>query len=301
MKATSTIVAITASAAGVNAFVASRCNKTQHENQLSPSMSMSESATITSDMTSKGGEEKAIDQEMDFSCNDIGEELRQQQMELNLPIDYDTRENDILASLFGSDDIRNDFFTHTYGRRVAYFPRRKTSSKQHQLLETPISGFDLESLYNTNDWISLRKRGSRDMLNKEDTTYDELNKYIGDGGSAVIPVVSGDYLHSTKEEIDRALGVTAEYGTSMNIYHSGPSAVALNIHYDSYPVLVLHLEGEKEWIIQNDNFGQSVHDITDWKNVTLTAGDLLYIPKGVYHAATGDPERGSTHVTIGLN
>lgn len=291
---TTILIAIAASAASAAAFIT--------PSFACSSVVSSESDTAVASAPSVISDEEnqiLVDGVTEFSCNDIGA-LRQQQAELQLPSDYDTKENDILASLFGSNEIRNDFFKNILGRRVAYFPRQCTNNEQHQqLLKPPMSGFDLSSFYDTNDWISLRKRGSQDMLDKESTSYNDLTDYIAGGGSAIIPVIPGDYLHDTKEQIDHALGVEGEFGTSMNIYHSGPSAVALNIHYDAYPVIVLQLEGRKEWIIQNGNFGETVNGITDWRNVTLTEGDLLYIPQGVYHAATGDPEHGSTHVTIG--
>ncbi|KAL7495091.1 hypothetical protein ACHAWT_007326 [Skeletonema menzelii] len=292
------IIAIAAaSAASAAAFIAPSRESQVSMPESETSVAAAPSATITT--TNKENQALFDDNVTEFVCNDIGAKLRQEQVELQLPSDYDTLENDILASLFGSNEIRNDFFRNILGRRVAYFPRQCTKN-QHQLLEPPMSGFDLSSMYESNDWISLRKRGSQDRLNKEQTSYNDLTDYIAGGGSAVIPVTPDDYLHNTKMQIDTALGIKGEFGTSMNIYHSGPSAVALNIHYDSYPVIVLQLEGQKEWIIQNDKFGENVNDITDWRNVTLTEGDLLYIPKGVYHAATGDPEHGSTHVTIGF-
>ena len=295
-------IAIATSVASAAAFIAPS-RGSQHEALSSVvSMSGSKSAIVETSSETITTTNHGYNNQVLF--DDIGAKLRQEQVELNLPSGYDTIENDILASLFGSNEIRNDFFRNILGRRVAYFPRSQcnTSYNQHQqlLLEPPISGFDLSSLYDSNDWISLRKRGSRDMLNKEQTSYNDLTDYIAGGGSAVIPVTPSDYLHDTKVKIDTALGIKGEFGSSMNIYHSGPSAVALNIHYDSYPVIVLQLEGQKEWIIQNDMFGETVNDITDWRNVTLTEGDLLYIPKGVYHAATGDPKHGSTHVTIGF-
>ncbi len=290
-RSTAVAVAIAASAASAAAFI-------------TPSFGslvsmLSESDTAVANAPSAIEENQILFDSVTEFCNDIGA-LRNQQAELQLPSDYGTKEDDVLASLFGSNEIRNDFFQNILGRRVAYFPRQCTNNNQHQqLLKPPMSGFDLSSFYDTNDWISLRKRGSQDMLDKQSTSYTDLTDYIAGGGSAIIPIIPGDYLHDTKVKIDSALGVKGELGTSMNIYHSGPSAVALNIHYDAYPVIVLQLEGRKEWIIQNDNFGETINGVTDWRNVTLTEGDLLYIPQGVYHAATGDPEHGSTHVTIG--
>ena len=52
---------------------------------------------------------------------------------------------------------------------------------------------------------------------------------------------------------------------------------------------------------QDNAFGQNVASVTRWKNVTMMEGDLLYIPKGVFHAATtAEGCDTSTHATIGL-
>ena len=247
----------------------------------------------------------------DYIGNDIGEELRELNTVNDLYINDANRVGGILGSLFGSSEIQNTFFEDIFGRRVAYFPRSKElkgnigeeSNQQIQQLAPLISGIDLPSLYETNEWTALRKRGSHDMLNKEQMSYDDLSAYIDGGGSAIIPITPDDYLFRTKVHIERALGLKEETGTTMNIYHSGRQAVALNLHYDSYPVFVLQLVGQKEWMVQNDAFGGPLSEITLWKNLTMTPGDFLYIPKGVYHAATtaeGYNTTTSTHATIGL-
>ena len=246
----------------------------------------------------------------DFVGNDIGQDLVEQQNTEHVHVQEDG-EAGILAELFGSTKKRDYFFQHTFGNRVAYFPRsnnphlnvdqQEDKQYQNESLDPPISGIDLSSLYDTNEYTSLRKRGSRDLLDKTQMSYDSMTEYIADGGSIVIPVTPNDYLNEVKAQIEHALGVQEDIGTSMNIYHSGRSAVALNIHYDAYPVFVLQLEGEKEWIIQNDAFGESVRNITDWKNITMTEGDFMYIPKGVFHAATtAEGYETTTHATIGL-
>ena len=242
-----------------------------------------------------------------FVGNDIGTFLRDEQHDISYFTIQDEEHDDILASLFGSTNTRDDFFKHTFGHRVAYFPRTTndtTCTQEEQQLEPPIKDIDLQSLYQTNEWTSLRKRGSQDMLDKTKMSYDELSEYISDGGSIVIPITPDDYLFQTKLQIERALGMKDEI-SSMNIYHSGPSAVALNIHYDSYAVLVLQVTGKKMWMIQNGDFSTDDYKTNvspeSWKNITMTEGDLLYIPKGVMHAATTlEGCDVSTHVTIGL-
>ena len=224
--------------------------------------------------------------------------------------DNDEAEKDrqVLSALFGSEQRRDAFFNDTYGRRVAYFPRSSLEEKDEfgviivqKSLEAPVLGIDLLSLYMTNQWTSLRKRGSRDMLNKSTMSYQQMSTYIEGGGSIIIPITPDDYLFPIKLQVERALGMREEVGTSMNIYHSGPDAVALNVHYDAYPVFVLQLVGRKDWTVQDDAFGETAASITRWKNLTMMEGDLLYIPQGVFHAATtaGGCDA-STHATIGL-
>jgi len=248
-----------------------------------------------------------ITQDVGFVGNDIGTFLRDEQHDISYFTIQDKEHDDILASLFGSTNTRDDFFKHTFGHKVAYFPRTQnndTTCNEQLHLEPPIKDIDLQSLYQTNEWTSLRKRGSQDMLDKTKMNYVELSEYISDGGSIVIPITPDDYLFEKKLQIERALGMKDEI-SSMNIYHSGPSAVALNIHYDSYAVLVLQVTGKKMWMIQNGDFSNDDYKTNvsskSWKNITMTEGNLLYIPKGVMHAATtSDGCDVSTHVTIGL-
>jgi len=243
-----------------------------------------------------------ITQDVGFVGNDIGTFLRDEQHDISYFTIQDEEHDGILASLFGSTNTRDEFFKHTFGHRVVYFPR--TQNNDTTCNEPPIKDIDLQSLYQTNEWTSLRKRGSQDMLDKTKMSYNELSEYISDGGSIVIPITPDDYLFQTKLQIERALGMKDEI-SSMNIYHSGPSAVALNIHYDSYAVLVLQVTGKKMWMIQNGDFSKDDYKTNvspeSWKNITMTEGDLLYIPKGVLHAATTSEGCDvSTHVTIGL-
>jgi len=243
----------------------------------------------------------------EFVGNDIGTFLRDEQHDMSYFSIQDEEQDDVLASLFGSSITRDEFFKHTFGNRVAYFPRTQnndTTCTEEQYLEPPIKDIDLQRLYQTNEWTSLRKRGSQDMLDKTKMSYSELSEYISDGGSIVIPITPDDYLFQTKLQIERSLGMKDEI-SSMNIYHSGPSAVALNVHYDSYAVLVLQVTGKKMWMVQNGDFSKDDYKTNvspeSWKNITMTEGDLLYIPKGVLHAATTSEGCDvSTHVTIGL-
>lgn len=213
----------------------------------------------------------------------------------------------VLSCLFGSNETLHNFFENDFGKRVIH----KRRSPQHDL-PSPLfllqngNAFDIKYVYENSQFINLRKRGSIDFLNKNTMSYEDFTDYIhNQGGSAVVSIGDkndGD-LFTLRRQIELSLGdFIEEYSernrnVSMNLYHSGPQAVALNRHYDKYDVLVLQIEGEKEWEIASECDNQT------YSNITMKVGDLLYIPHGVYHAATtvqGCNSTTSTHVTIGL-
>ena len=203
-----------------------------------------------------------------------------------------------LASLFGSDHKRASFFTHQYGadKRTPEYVVHLTRDAVMDI-PAPVKGFDAKSVYDSNNYISLRIKGSRDLLDKNEMDYDKFQEYIQGGGSAIVPIIEGDYLFKWRQELEKVF----DQELSINVYHSGPSATALNKHYDTYDVFVLQLEGEKTWTIQEDGNAEDLGSINSWETITMRPGDLLYVPKGVFHAAqTAEGCDVSTHVTIGL-
>ena len=203
-----------------------------------------------------------------------------------------------LASLFGSDHKRASFFTHQYGalRRTPEYVVHLTRDPIMDI-PAPVKGFDAKRLYDSNDYISLRIKGSRDLLDRKEMDYDKFQEYIQGGGSAIVPIIEGDYMFKWRQALEKVF----DQELSVNVYHSGPKAEALNQHYDTYDVFVLQLEGEKTWTIQEDGKAEDLSSITSWKTITMREGDLLYVPKGIFHAAqTAEGCDVSTHVTIGL-
>lgn len=133
-------------------------------------------------------------------------------------------------------------------------------------------------------------------------------------------------------ELCRALEQSFEFPVRANLYCTQPSASTSARHYDTHDVLVLQISGSKTWRIfkplvdlplesvpplpfeertamlkyarggprkgraniDADECGEPLSELT------LTEGDLLYIPRGFPHEAwtTDDP---STHVTVGLH
>jgi ribosomal protein L16 Arg81 hydroxylase len=95
-----------------------------------------------------------------------------------------------------------------------------------------------------------------------------------------------------------------------NAYFTPRDAQGLPIHHDTHEVLSLQVAGEKRWLVYEPVLqlplkdqryvaemgapGEPVHD------VTLRAGDTLYLPRGWLHEATTSSSD-SLHITVGVN
>ncbi len=107
-------------------------------------------------------------------------------------------------------------------------------------------------------------------------------------------------------ELERELG----HPVQANAYYTPRSAQGLPVHHDTHDVLCLQLSGEKRWLVYppalelplrdqkyEPELGEPGEPVMD---VTLRAGDTLYLPRGWLHKAlTSDTD--SLHLTIGIN
>lgn len=94
-----------------------------------------------------------------------------------------------------------------------------------------------------------------------------------------------------------------------NIYLSPPNAQGFKTHYDSHDVFVLQVSGSKRWTLydmpvalplRGQAFDPDVHTAgPETRDFTLSAGDLFYCPRGLFHSARSTDET-SLHITLGL-
>ena len=98
-----------------------------------------------------------------------------------------------------------------------------------------------------------------------------------------------------------------------NVFLTPPGSSGFRPHYDTHEVLVLQLEGEKHWNIYPDSQSSKVRlplkrqafdsnlgtPHGDPISTQLSPGDVLYVPRGVVHAAESR-DLHSLHVTLGI-
>ena len=152
---------------------------------------------------------------------------------------------------------------------------------------------------------------------------------LADGATVVVNSAQG--ADSALEAM--ALSVTAAVGVyaDVNLYVTPPDAAGLHAHHDQMDSVVVQGSGSKVWLMcdpvgigltlptkSSDDPRHPLYNRYDAKalqevpgngcrNVTLVAGDLLYLPRGVPHAPFTEPDpigpdagRNSVHWTIGL-
>lgn len=97
----------------------------------------------------------------------------------------------------------------------------------------------------------------------------------------------------------------------VNAYMTPPPQQGFDCHYDTHDVLVLQIDGEKEWFVFEPSTiaptattrspDDLPPDAPPYLNTTLAPGDVLYIPRGHWHYALAGGDRPSLHLTIGID
>lgn len=160
------------------------------------------------------------------------------------------------------------------------------------------------------------------------TTYANNSHAAYLDGCSII-VNHADFHHSILANLCTSLQQTFPH-VYANTYLSPPDSHAVNAHADDRDVLVVQLLGRKTWKVyrkvpiqfpfQNEQVGKNGLDVDpsvfagglcfDDKEITLSAGDVLYMPRGFVHEASTHTQNASRsideaiepsfHVTLAL-
>lgn len=117
-------------------------------------------------------------------------------------------------------------------------------------------------------------------------------------------------FHQAIQELCTAIRQQLSHHVVANMYLTPPNQKALLPHYDTHDVLVLQIHGKKHWHIYDAPVETPLlhsfqpifqpAQLTGKKEVTLEAGDFMYMPRGVPHDAYTNDES-SLHITIGIH
>ncbi|MDX3641322.1 JmjC domain-containing protein [Streptomyces sp. MB09-02B] len=134
----------------------------------------------------------------------------------------------------------------------------------------------------------------------------ELHQRLAEGASLVIDQV--DHLHQPIGDLAAELESWLRAPVQVNLYASWTATEGFGTHWDDHDVVVVQVEGAKRWRL----FGPTRHvplhrDVADPEPPDETAaelvmrpGDVLYLPRGWWHAVTADQGTPSLHLTCGI-
>ncbi|KAJ8599065.1 hypothetical protein CTAYLR_007612 [Chrysophaeum taylorii] len=128
--------------------------------------------------------------------------------------------------------------------------------------------------------------------------------------ASTVVILGADARFRSCAELRASLQSHLAVGCSVNLYCTPPGAQGLDVHADDHDVFVVQIAGCKVWRLYDATgrprlLGPKPKAPAEmlrrgagatWR---LEPGDVLYLPRGVYHAATADDH--SIHVTIGCD
>ncbi|MGX1848729.1 cupin domain-containing protein [Streptomyces sp. NPDC055299] len=133
-----------------------------------------------------------------------------------------------------------------------------------------------------------------------------LHHQLKDGASLVLDAV--DALHPGVEDLATALERHFRTDVQVNLYASWTPKEGFGVHWDDHDVVVVQLEGAKRWKLYGATRIDPLRVDTEAPEpptgapvaeVVLQAGDMLYLPRGWWHAVAATEGR-SLHLTCGL-
>jgi hypothetical protein len=116
--------------------------------------------------------------------------------------------------------------------------------------------------------------------------------------------------HPPLAEFCRELEAELGHPAQANAYYTPASAQGFAVHHDTHDVFCLQVEGEKRWLVyppvlelplKNQKYVPEMGEPGDAVlDVTMQAGDTLYLPRGWLHQAMTSASA-SLHLTVGVN
>ena len=110
--------------------------------------------------------------------------------------------------------------------------------------------------------------------------------------------------------LTREMSEQLSHHTVANMYMTPKHQQALSPHYDTHDVFVIQVHGKKHWRIYDTTVETPLHNsfqpifkreqLKNCREITVCAGDVMYMPRGVPHDAYTTDES-SLHLTIGVH
>ncbi len=208
---------------------------------------------------------------------------------------------------------KQDFFENTWQKNAI-----QLASKRPHHFERFFSAHDLERTLEYGQPKPPSIRLASTTANEKVTPpynstgrldIDKLRKYYLSGQTVIVNNVED--FDANVAMLVQALQKEISCRAQVNAYLTPPSAQGFNPHYDTHDVIVMQIEGEKLWRVHDKDSVCPLNELTNGDprlreatteptQIKLTAGDVLYMPRGWIHEAE-TTETASLHLTIGIH
>jgi hypothetical protein len=127
-------------------------------------------------------------------------------------------------------------------------------------------------------------------------------------GGATLIVDAANELSPALQTLCERLAAAFLCACQANLYACWGASPGFDVHWDDHDVFVVQVAGSKAWRLygstrswptRKDRHGEHPRPETPHSEFVMGAGDILYLPRGHWHAAIGIGEP-SLHLTIGL-
>lgn len=136
--------------------------------------------------------------------------------------------------------------------------------------------------------------------------YEKLTQELNSGATLVLDAV--DELYEPLRALAEALELFFHERIQVNAYASWRTSRGFDLHWDDHDVFILQVTGRKQWMIHEMTLAYPLTGDPKepkptgpplWDHI-LEAGDLLYIPRGLWHVAYPLNEP-TLHLTVGVH
>jgi ribosomal protein L16 Arg81 hydroxylase len=206
---------------------------------------------------------------------------------------------------------KHDFQTTYFEKKYLHVPRR--NPEHYSAL---FSKQEVEKLFADRTFrfpsLRLTKQGeeiqSSEYCTEKCVDMVQVRKRFSEGYTIILNSLHEQ--HPALRDLTNALAVCTGHPFQTNVYITPPESQGFPAHYDTHDVFVLQVAGNKTWRIYRDSSielpsktmefnAKEHHPGTEFDEIQLKQGDLLYVPRGVYHDALAESDL-SIHVTLGM-
>ena len=133
-----------------------------------------------------------------------------------------------------------------------------------------------------------------------------LSEWMDDG--AALLLLGLEKWFASLQEPTETLARALEADISVNAYIGGPRSRGFREHVDHHDVLVVQVEGQKTWRLWEPTLPEPIELPRHQEGrprrllceLTLGRGDVLFIPRGVWHVAEATEDLPTAHLSFGV-